>query len=234
MRILGLAAAAVAAHSVLPAQALAQESGFSGAYLGAEIGYSDSEMTTFERAVFPENDPLDFVDAGVEGEAFAFAGFAGWGGLATDHLYLGAEVAAHSERDSVTHAVQPGVAVTIEPHWGWSGAARIGAVFGANLAYAKLGWETREYELTLTPQEKRSRDVGGILYGLGFERMVGARFSVRGEVTQVRVDAEDSEIQFDWSGCGGGPGPNICVLMPVDFALEPEERRLTLGAAFHF
>jgi opacity protein-like surface antigen len=233
MRISSLTAAAVAAQVVIVSQALAQN-GFNGAYAGAEISYADREFSAVERAISIPEDPTDFIGVGVDDEAVTFGGFVGWGALVSDNLYLGVELGLGSGGDEVVHDMTEDVSLAIEPQLRLGGAARVGILLGdMNLAYAKLGYEMREYELTTSQGVSDSDELGGVLYGVGLERLFGERLSIRAEVSHVSVDADDSEFQLGVNQCGGSvPAP--CVFIPVGFPLEPEETRATLGAAIRF
>jgi opacity protein-like surface antigen len=233
MRILGLAAAVFAAHAGVSGQASAQ-TGFDGAYVGVETGFSDRQLTAIESAISIPEDPTDFIGVEVGDDEFAYGVFAGWGATVNDHVYLGAELGVGNAGDEIAHDINADLSLTIEPQWRVSAAGRLGIVVGdASLVYAKLGYETREYELRTNEGFVATNDVGGILYGIGFERMVGERLSIRAEVARVDVGADDSEFELGLSGCSG-PDPGTCEIFPVRFALEPEETRAVVGAAIRF
>jgi opacity protein-like surface antigen len=233
MRLFGLAVAALAANVAAASQAFA-ENGFEGAYAGAEIGYAERELTALESAISIPEDPTDFIGVGVDGEEFTYGGFVGWGAMVSDYIYLGAELGVGAGGDEVVHDINQDLSLAIEAQWRFSAAARLGVLLGdASLAYAKVGYETREYELTTSEGFVTSDDVGGLLYAVGFERLIGERVSVRGEVAHVSVNADDSEFELGLGGCAG-PNPGTCDIFPVGLALEPEETRATLGFAVRF
>lgn len=200
-------AAAFAAAAFSPA--LAQEMG--GAYVGADIGYGKpkSEITYTPLAGAALKGEAD--KAGVD-----FGGLAGYGAVVGDSVYLAIEggLGGGGGKSSNTFGATK---VTLEPKLRYSVAGRAGLLIGeAGLLYGKAGIERRKVEVS-TATSKEDLDLQGVLYGVGYQQMLGEGFALRAEV--VRVDYGDKTARF---GSGGSA------------KIESDETRFSLGGALHF
>ena len=205
--MLGLAACAA---SLSPAAAQT----FGGAYGGVEIGYADGEQTIEQRVISTPEDPPPSIDVG--GEAFVYGAFAGIGVRLSPAWYAGGEIGVGAGGEDGSAELVAADA-SIEPDWRWSVSGRIGyLVDDASLFYAKVGYEERAFDFSFSNGRQESADFAGLLYGAGFERLVGERLSVRAEVIHTDFDGEDFDVT---------PPPSD------GMTFEPSETRLAIGLA---
>jgi hypothetical protein len=208
MLMMGLVACAASAS---PAAAQA----FGGAYGGVEIGYGEAEHTMPRLGSTDPGDPPLFVDIGAE--AIGYGAFAGIGAQFGPWYVSGEVGLGAGGEDASTDPVNPGI--VIEPGWRWSVSGRLGVLIDeASLVYARLGYEERTLDVAFLG-ESHSVDLGGELIGAGFERLVGDRFSVRGEV--VRADLGQEEL-------------GLVTAPPQQVTIESSETRLVVGLALQF
>lgn len=188
--------------------------GFNGFYVGGEVGQTSLE------AKF-NNEPAGAVAARAKAEksAFAYGAYAGWGATALGPVYLGAELGFGAGGSDIARTLS-GAQFKLEPQERFMISARAGVVLGqSNLVYVRGGYEARQYDVKLPNVASREEDFNGAIYGVGYERLLGDKFSIRGEF--IGSTNKDTTLRY-------GPGNANRV------KIEPQESRIMFGGSYHF
>ena len=202
--------------SAIAAPAVAQEassdaSSFTGAYGGAEVGYSKPKTKL---------DLTPRAGASASGKAsktgFNYGGFLGYGVVVGDGFYLGAEASLGAGGGKAKRGLADN-RVTVDPGLRYGVAARAGLVVADDgLLYGKVGLERRKVEASVLGAKKKITEKG-LVYGVGYEQRLGPNLSLRGEAQRVKYD--DKTPVFS-------TGDKV--------KLDGTETRLTLGAVVRF
>lgn len=208
--------AAALLGSALAAPAMAQTeptgaSNFTGFYGGADLGYAKSKTKL-------NLTPKD--SAAVAGKAskngLNYEAFLGYGAVVGDNFYLGGEAKLGAGGGKASRDLA-GVKVTVDPGLRYGVAGRAGVLIGDDgLLYGKVGLERRRVEASIAGASKKVTEKG-LVYGVGYEKMLTPNMSVRGELLRVKYD--DKNVAFS-------TGQKV--------KLHGSETRFNLGAVIRF
>jgi outer membrane immunogenic protein len=156
------------------------DSNFSGAYIGGNFGYGAGKADHNTNQPAPENLSFDFGMTGVIG------------GLHTGYQHqfgmfiLGAEASANLSKGGAS--IEDGVGKrSIKRKNAFGLAARAGVAINSWMTYAKLGWETAEFNTKVSGNGdldfSKTKRVNGLVTGLGFETLVAKNMMLGAEWT---------------------------------------------------
>lgn len=189
----------------------AHAEGLTGAYAGAAVG-AGALKTEYRDTVARTGAKND--DSGVSYDLYG-----GWGTRVGGQVYLGGELSLGDDMVKTSRAISGGTAKG-DPKARVTPAVRLGYMLSdSSMVFTRVGVQVRDYDVKLPNGQGRSKKFTTPVVGIGFERSLTSSLSLRGELSAV--GKKDETFSY---GAGGASRLKI----------EPRERRLMLGASYHF
>ncbi len=196
--------------SALAFTSAAQAADFEGPYAGGGLGIFGSATAEFQAENFNGQDiDATFGAEDLLNKADLIAGY----GQQNDGLYLGAEASYSIGMLDEEIIKAGGYGVDLETNSGYTLAGRLGYIVApTTMAYVKLGYQQREFELSWDGGSGEEDFHGYVIGGGMAYQLAGAPVTLRAEAT--RTDYGDE----------GGDG----------FDVEPTETSVDLQAVYRF
>lgn len=205
------------------ASALVLISGFSTAamaapefYVGAQVGYQDTNMEDSYNSGFDFSSSRDYSVSGVAGGVFAGAKFA-----VSQSFFIAPEInIGTSAAEGGYEAGDSFSRYDYEIEGGQSYG--IGALLGTNLSpsttlYGRLGYQHADYELKVTGEDTFEESFTGFRYGLGVQTAINEQVAMRLDWSQTQYSDESTTNDFG-----------------EEFTFEPTESLLQVGVVYSF